>query len=427
MLDRLFRTTPRNAGRIRIRRGLDIAVPGTPRQTVGAQIVTDTCGLMADDYPGVRPALAVSVGDRVAAGDPLFTDRRRPQIAFSAPVAGTVAQVISHGTARAAQCMVIERDGDQTREFTLPGEAAGRDGVQAALLESGLWPAFRTRPFGRIPNPGAVPDALFVTAMSTDPLAADAAVVIAGYESDFAAGLKVLQRLTDGPVHVCQAPGPKLAENAVEFAGPHPAGLPGTHIHFLHPVGAGGVVWHLDYQDVISVGRLFQTGTPWMDRVIALAGPGVPNPELCRVALGSSLAGITAGRIDDGDMRVISGPVLSGRAAPFLSRHHLQVSVLPEGWEAPETRPFARPASTALAGARGPLIPIADFDRVMPLRLLPVPLLRALSVGDWETAARLGCLELAEEDLALLSYVCPGRGEYGPLLRAVLDAIAGQN
>jgi Na+-transporting NADH:ubiquinone oxidoreductase subunit A len=427
MLDRLLRINPRKRERIRIRRGLDIAIPGAPRQTVGEQISTDTCGLMVDDYPDVHPAMAVAVGDRVAAGETLFTDRRRPEIAFTAPIAGTVTQIISRSAARAEQCVTVQHDGVETREFTLPGSAAGRDAVAATLLESGLWPAFRTRPFGRIPDPGDTPEAIFVTAMSSEPLAADAAVVIAGYGDDFAAGLELIARLTDGLVHVCQAPGPKLAENAVEFAGPHPAGLPGTHIHFLHPVGAGEVVWHLDYQDVISMGRLFQTGTPWMDRVISLAGPGVRNPQLCRVALGASLAEIAAGRIEDGDMRVISGSVLSGRTAPFFSRHHLQVSVLPEAWDAPGAGPFARPASTALEGAPGPLIPIAALDRAMPLDLLPVPLLRALSVGDRESAAQLGCLELVEEDLALLSYLCPGRGEYGPMLRAMLDEIVGES
>ena len=413
--------------RFRIRRGLDVAISGAPRQEVDGDPPIATIALMARDYPDLHPAMKVAVGDRVLAGDVLFVDRRRPRIAFTAPAAGMVLSVIGRALRGPEQILEIRLDGDGTKTFDAPGVEPTGDAARALLLESGMWPAFRARPFGHIPDPDASPDAILVAAMESDPLAVDAALVIADHRDDFAAGLKVLARLTEGPVHVCQAPGPPLAPDAVTFDGPHPAGLPGTHIHALCPVGGGRSVWHLNYQDVMAMGRLFVRGEIQTERVVALAGPGVRDPRLCRVPLGASLAELTSGELRDADMRMISGSVLSGGKAPYLGRYHLQVSVIPEGWDAPKRSFPPRAASTALNGQPGPLVPLASFERVLPLDIPPVPLLRALSVGDRDAALRLGCLELVEEDMALLSYVCPGRGDYGVLLRAVLDDIEAES
>jgi Na+-transporting NADH:ubiquinone oxidoreductase subunit A len=413
----------RDKTHFRIRRGLDVAISGAPRQEVQGDTRITTVALMARDYPGVRPAMKVAVGDRVAAGEVLFVDRRRPRIAFTAPAAGIVETVIGRAPGGPEQFLEIRLEGDGARTFDAPGVEPTGDSARALLLESGMWPAFRARPFGHIPDPDARPDAILVTAMESDPLAVDAALVIADHRDEFAAGLKVLGQLTDGPVHVCQAPGPPLAPGAVTFAGRHPAGLPGTHIHELCPVGDGRSVWHLNYQDAMAIGRLFEAGETRTERIVALAGPGVRDPRLCRVPLGASLAELTSGELFDADMRVISGSVLSGRKAPYLGRHHLQVSVIAEGWDAPKPSFPPRVASTALNGRPGPLVPLASFERVMALDIPPVPLLRALLVGDRDAAHRLGCLELVEEDLALASYVCPGRRDYGTLLRAVLDDI----
>ncbi|MDX1484209.1 MAG: NADH:ubiquinone reductase (Na(+)-transporting) subunit A [Alphaproteobacteria bacterium] len=428
MLDFLTTGARRTRVGFRIRRGLDLSLPGAPRPMIDDGIGIDTVALMVADYPGLRPAMKVAQGDRVAAGDALFADRRRPDLVFTAPVAGTVVRVANRSEPLEAQTVEIVRDGEDARRFETATAAMDRDSVTAVLLESGLWPAFRARPFDRIPDPGETPEAIFVTAMASDPLAGDPAAIIAAHAARFEKGVEVLGCLGDGPVHVCQGPGPALAKGSVVFDGPHPAGLPGTHIHFLHPVDAGGTVWHLDCQDVIAIGRLFAEGEPWRERVVALAGPGVRDPRLCSLPLGANLDELTAGQLKAGDQRVISGSVLSGRRARYLGRYHRQVSVLPEGWDVPAGvfGPIAGPVSTAQKGAPGPLLALDAFERVMPLGLLPVPLLRALSVGDRDAAVRLGCLELVEEDLALMSYVCPGRGEYGPLLRRMLRRIEDQ-
>jgi Na+-transporting NADH:ubiquinone oxidoreductase subunit A len=300
----------------------------------------------------------------------------------------------------------------------------------------------------------AEPASIFVTAIDTNPLAADPAVIIAEYKEDFTRGITVLSRLTGSVVYVCagekgQIPGEGLPKTHLErFAGPHPAGLPGTHIHFLDPVDAHKTVWYIGYQDVIAIGKLFSTGKLWVERVISLGGPVVKKPRLLRTRLGAGLEELTAGELAEGENRVVSGSLFGGRTAAgplaFLGRYHTQVSCLREGRER-EMFSFLRPGfnkhsvlrvvasayipgkrfafSTTTNGSPRPIVPMGNYEAVMPLDILPTQLLRYLVAGDTEMAQKLGCLELDEEDLALCSYVCAGKYEYGPILRDVLTRI----
>ncbi len=298
----------------------------------------------------------------------------------------------------------------------------------------------------------AVPSSIFVTAIDTHPLAADPALIIGERPAEFEAGLKVLGVL--GKVFVCKAegaslPGESLARMRTEaFAGPHPAGLAGTHIHFLDPVSASKSVWNVGYQDVIAIGALFTTGRLSVERVVSLAGPVVENPRLVRTRLGASLDELTAGELNPGANRVVSGSVLGGRTAhgafAFLGRYHVQVSCLREGKER-EMLHYLRlgrtkhsvlnifisklnagrkyPLSTTTNGSPRAMVPVGNYEEVMPLDILPTQLLRSLIIGDTEMAQKLGCLELDEEDLALCTYVCAGKYEYGPILRDNLTRI----
>jgi Na+-transporting NADH:ubiquinone oxidoreductase subunit A len=322
-------------------------------------------------------------------------------------------------------------------------------------LSSGAWTAIRTRPFGKIPTADSSPHSIFVTAMDTNPLAADPSVVIAERAQDFCDGIAVLSRLTDGKVFVCQSPGaqaelPNLESvTAVFFDGPHPAGLPGTHIHFLDPVSDNKSVWHLGYQDVIAIGSLFTTGRLATERVIALGGPVVRRPRLLRTRLGASTQDLLNGELEATECRVISGSILGGRRAAgrarYLGPHDLQISVLREdrsrrflNWLSPGFGRFSSiraftsalrpgghefPLTTSQNGSPRAMVPIGNFEKVMPLDILPAPLLKSLIVHDTETARALGCLELAEEDLALCSFVCCSKYEYGTYLRETLDLI----
>lgn len=441
----------------RIRKGLDLPISGVPEQHVTTGASIHHVAIVGDDYVGMRPAMLVQEGDRVIKGQALFEDKKNPGVMFTAPASGTVV-AIHRGERRVLQSVVIQIEGDEKREFARFDAAdlatLSHDAVQTQLLESGLWTALRTRPYSKTPVPGTVPAAIFVTAIDTNPLSADPQPLILAERKAFDAGLTVLTRLTPGKVHVCQASGGKLGGHPQgqvafnEFAGPHPAGLVGTHIHFLEPVSLTKQVWHLNYQDVIAIGKLFTTGELCSERIIAIGGPQATQPRLVRTLLGADLTALLAGETKEGENRIISGSVLSGRHATgpmaWLGRFHLQVSVVLEGrekelfgWVLPGAEKYSLTRttlghflrrklfnfSTSTNGGERAMVPIGNYERVMPLDILPTVLLRDLLAGDTDGAQALGCLELDEEDLALCTYVCPGKYEYGPVLREVLTRI----
>lgn len=432
-------------------------ISGIPVQQISPCATPRHVAILGDDYVGMRPTMLVQEGDSVIKGQALFEDKKNPGVLFTAPASGTIA-AIHRGERRVLQSVVIRVEGDRQREFTRHDVAElptlSRQAVQAQLLESGLWTALRTRPFSKTPVPGTVPAAIFVTAMDTNPLSADPQPIILAQRQAFDAGLTILTRLTEGKVHVCQAGGGKLGGHPQgkvtfnAFAGPHPAGLPGTHIHFLEAVSLTKQVWHLNYQDVIAIGKLFLTGELCTERVIALGGPQMRNPRLVRTCLGADINDLLVDETLEGENRHISGSVLSGRhatgAQAWLGRFHLQVSVVREGrekelfgWVMPGREKFSVTRttlghflrnklfnfSTDTNGGERAMVPIGNYERVMPLDILPTLLLRDLLAGDTDGAQALGCLELDEEDLALCTYVCPGKYEYGPVLREVLTRI----
>lgn len=441
---------------ITIKKGLDLPIAGKPEQVIRDGNTVTEVALLGEEYVGMRPSMKVREGDVVKKGQVLFEDKKNPGVVFTAPASGTIT-AIHRGEKRVLQSVVIRIEGDESISFTKYAanelSSLTSEQVRKNLQESGLWTAFRTRPFSKVPAVDGVPSSIFVNAMDTNPLAADPAVIISEYEKDFVNGLTVLSRLHEGNIHLCKAPENKIpashASNVVinEFSGPHPAGLSGTHIHFIDPVGIGKTVWYVNYQDVIAIGRLFTTGELSVERVVAIGGPQVKNPRLVRTRLGANLSQLTANELKDGENRVISGSVLSGMKAvgpvDYLGRYALQVSVLEEGrekeflgWITLGSNKFSISRTTlghfakklfnmttAVNGGERAMVPIGAYERVVPLDIIPTLLLRDLSAGDTDSAQALGCLELDEEDLALCTFVCPGKNEYGSLLRAALDKI----
>ena len=442
---------------IKIKRGLDIPIQGAPEQTIEDAPAARAVALVGFDYIGMKPTMAVAEGDRVKLGQLLFTDKKNEGVRYTAPASGTVA-AINRGARRVLQSVVVELGGDEAEDFGAHSAADARALTAAAvrqqLVDSGLWTALRTRPFSKVPAIDSEPAAIFITAIDTQPLAADPAPIIAAQPEAFALGQDLLATLTGGKVYVCAAAGAAVATGTAgnielaEFAGPHPAGLPGTHIHFLEGVNVNKVVWTVGYQDVIGIGRLFLDGRLYTERVVSLAGPQVEKPRLLRTRLGADLQALCAGQLLDGDNRMISGSVLGGRnvQAPtaYLGRYHNQVSVLLEGrqrefmgWLSPGVnkhsnlgiyvssffgrKPLAMNTNTN--GSERAMVPVGSYETVVPLDVLPTQLLRSRIVGDTDMAQALGCLELEEEDLALCSYVCPGKYEYGPILRDNLTRI----
>jgi Na+-transporting NADH:ubiquinone oxidoreductase subunit A len=442
---------------IKIRRGLDLPISGSPEQTIIDGPKSHSVAVIGADYHGMKPTMSVQVGDKVKLGQLLFSDKKTEGVKFTAPAAGTVT-AINRGARRVFQSIVINVEGDEAVSFEQYSadkfSGLSRDQVASNLIESGLWTALRTRPYSKVPAVDSTPAAIFVTAMDTNPLAANPELIIGEASDDFSNGLTLLSKLTEGNVYLCKAPGaniPAGTDSRIvvrEFGGVHPAGNVGTHIHNVEPVSASKTVWSLGYQDVIAMGQLFATGKLPTARVVALAGPQVDQPLLVRTRLGANLTELTAGKLKSGANRVVSGSVFGGRIAveafAFLGRYHNQISVLLEG----DDRPFLhylRPGfnyfstlglyvskllgkkefdfTTTTMGSERAMVPIGNYERIMPLDILPTQLLRALIVGDTDIAQKLGALELDEDDLALCSFVCPGKYEYGPILRDNLTRI----
>ncbi|MDP2008153.1 MAG: Na(+)-translocating NADH-quinone reductase subunit A [Rubrivivax sp.] len=445
-----------------VKRGLDLPLAGEPVQAIEPARDSVQVALLGVDYPGLKPTFHVQPGDRVQRGQLLFNDKQVPGVRFTAPAAGTVS-ALHRGEYRAFQSLVLDLEGDDGPHAQVPfasftgaaPSALDAEQVRALLVESGLWTALRSRPYSKVPRLDATPLALFITAIDTRPHAPDVNTVLAERHDDFRTGVAVLSQLCQGPTHVCVAPGfavtlPALPRVAVEvFEGPHPAGNAGTHIHFLCPVDHERCVWHIGYQDVAAIGQLFTTGQLDVERVVSLAGPSVLRPRLLRTRLGASVDVLTQGEIAPGAQRIVSGSVLDGRSAAgpvhgWLGRYHQQITALAEavereffGWMMPGTDKFSIWGVVAGAWMRHPklalntttnggeraMVPIGSFERVMPLDLMPTFLLRALLMAQDERAEKLGVLELDEEDLALCTFVCPGKAEYGPLLRQALTRI----
>jgi Na+-transporting NADH:ubiquinone oxidoreductase subunit A len=439
-----------------IKEGLDLPITGGPEQKIGAGNKVKSVAVLGTEYEGLRPKMMVSEGDTVKLGQVLFTDKKNPGVNFTAPGAGVV-KAINRGARRALQSVVIELKGNDQETFSKYKvsdlKTLGADKIKENLIASGLWTSFLTRPYGKIPAVDAKPNSIFITAIDTRPLAADPVVVIKQRSEDFAHGLTIISQLTDGKTYLCKATGADIADHedcvTAEFSGPHPAGLPSTHIHFIDPVNIDKSVWHIDYQAVIAIGALFRTGQIDVERVISLAGPTVKKPRLIKTRVGASTDDLVAGELDDSvENRVVSGSVLYGHKAAddlaYLGCYSLQISALKEGrerelfgWIVPgkdkysvlnvylTSRDRSRlfPFTTDKNGSNRAIVPVGVYEMLMPLDILATPLLKAIVVADTDQAQQLGCLELVEEDLSLMTFADPGKHDFGPVLRVNLTKI----
>lgn len=450
-----------------IKKGLDIPIVGAPTQEITAKQVRQAA-VVAVDFVGLKPRMLVQVNDVVKRGQPLFEDKRNPGVLHTAPGAGTVVAV-NRGERRALQSVVIELN--EREAAGQPGNeeyvsfasyvkqdaaAYSRDEARALLGESGMWTAFRTRPYSKTPSLDSVPHSIFITACDSNPLAPSMDVMVKGRQAALDAGVQLVAALTDGPVFFCKKAGDKLLPESKPgnvrvktFSGPHPSGTVGLHIQFLDPVSRNKTVWHIGLQDLLSVGELAHTGKLDVTRLVSLAGPSVSKPRLILTRLGASMAELVEGELTADENRLLSGSVMHGRTVSqgplgYLGRFHNQITALKEGrerefmgWLAPGgnkfslTRLFLSKLSpdkkfaftTDTNGSARAILPFGLYEQVMPLDILPTFLLRSLAVNDLEQAEKLGCLELDEEDLALCNFVDPGKTDFGLLLRRNLELI----
>lgn len=443
---------------IKIKKGLDLPLEGKPEQTISTGATVKTVAILGEDYVGMKPTMHVQVGDQVKKGQLIFEDKKTPGVKYTAPAAGTISAV-NRGAKRKLLSVVVEiADQEEAVSFNKYSadqiSSLDRQAIVEQMVESGMWTGLRTRPFSKVPAIDSTTKSIVVSTTDTNPLAGDPEVAIKERNADFNLGLDILAQLAEDKVFVATKADSSIEKssnakvNYESFCGPHPAGLVGTHIHHLCPASAENVVWYMGYQDVIALGRLFIDGELFVERIIALGGTEVKNPRLVRTRLGANVDELLHNEILDNDNRQISGSVLNGvnavDARAFVGRYHNQVTVIPEGrekeffgWAMPGSDKFSVTRaflghifpkktfklSTSTGGSHRAIMPIGNYERVLPLDILPTQLIRALVCGDTDTAQQLGCLELDEEDLALCTFVCPGKYEFGSILRENLTKI----
>jgi Na+-transporting NADH:ubiquinone oxidoreductase subunit A len=458
---------------IKIKKGLDIPVDAKVpdnqyENIIDSKKIIKKVAVIGPDYVGMKPTLCFKKGDNVQKGMPLFNCKKTDKVVYTSPGSGKIVEV-NRGARRVFQSIVIELDSNEDeviyKNFSKNTNNYTPESIRDLLIESGLWTSIRQRPFSRVPVIDCQPKTVFITAMDTNPLMYDPEIIITKYIDDFKFGAGILAKLTRGRVFICTKEDTRLdvsyeddhtASNSIlikKFAGIHPAGNPGTHIHFLSPNNIKTTTWYIGFQDVIAIGKLFIHGKLWTDRYISLAGYSITHPEIFKTRLGASmddfLSGQSSGKsIDKQKNRIISGSLLNGFEAkgPFayLGRYFNQVSVISDqvhqdflGWISPGVKKFSiMPTfisrmlnkskfnfNTVVNGSKRAMVPIGAYEKVMPLDTLPTQLLRALLVKDTEMAMDLGVLDLDEEDLALCTFVDPGKIDYGPVLRAVLKQI----
>ena len=445
---------------IRIKKGLDIPIYGTPAEDIVDSKKSRSVAVLGNDYVGMKPTMLVEEGDSVSLGQPLFEDKKNPGVLITSPAGGKI-EAINRGDRRALQSIVIEVEAEEKAEefksFTTEElVSATSESVRYQLVTSGMWAAFRTRPYSKIPSVDSSPSNVFISVLDTEPLSPDPEKIVNFRLEDFNFGISVLKRLIDCPIHISVSENSSLEiieDEQVKkhrFSGPHPAGLVGTHMHYISPASLTNVNWTIGYQDLMAIGSLFKTGYVSTERVIALSGPQVNEPRYIKTRLGACTDELTAGELTQRENRIISGSVISGREAigsyAYLGRYHNQISVIAEpnskdrefmNWLTPGPRKFSKiplflsslfpkkifKFKALMNGSDRPIVPIGVYEEVLPLNMLPAMLLRNVVLMDTEKIQDLGGLELDEEDLSLCSYVCPGKYDFGSLLRAGLNKI----
>ena len=445
---------------IRIKKGLNIPINGSPTEEIVDSTRSRSVAILGNDYVGMKPTMLVEEGDRVKLGQALFEDKKNPGVIFTSPAGGKV-ESINRGDRRVLQSVVIEvEQEEETEEFNRYSEdeldKTTSAEIRSQLIKSGSWTAFRTRPYSKIPGVEEIPNNIFISLLDTQPLSPNPEIIINLNTDNFNFGLKVLKRLVDCPIHISTGPNSNLDlpedDQVIKhiFSGPHPAGLVGTQMHYISPASLSNINWTIGYQDVIAIGAQFRTGKVFVERVVSLAGPQVNEPKYLKTRLGACTDEVTAGQLTQRENRVISGSVISGREAlgpyAYLGRYHNQISVVAEpnskdrefmNWLTPGPRKFSKiplflsslfpkklyKFKALMNGSDRPIVPIGVYEEVLPLNLLPAMLLRNIVLMDTEKIQALGGLELDEEDLSLCSFVCPGKYDFGSLLRAGLTKI----
>ena len=431
---------------IKTKKGLDLPISGSPSTDIDSSTAINSIAMLGADYVGLKPTMMVDEGDSVQSGQKLFENKKNPGTYITAPLSGVI-KSINRGDKRRFLSLIIETDDSlDLLNFDLNDYSSPID----FLVDSGALAYFRTRPYNRMPIPSELPSAIFINACDTNPLSIDPHELIKFDQDLFNQGLKFIQSINGDIKTFCSYQNNDFDKSVEgvsynQFKGPHPAGLVGTHIHFLYPVGQNRSVWTISWQEVISLGYLLHNNNLRSDKNVTIGGPNTYDPKILKVKYGSNLSELTAGKIFD-NSRVISGSVLNGHSGEnvmnYLGSFDNQVSVLPDesndilfNWAMPGStlhsnlpafisswiKPIKFTFNVSMNGGNRAIVPVSSYQEIMPLNILMIQLLKSLVTLDIELGEKLGVLELAPEDLALASYVCPSKYDYQSILDSNLE------
>ena len=433
---------------IKISKGLDLPISGSPSGIFSDEPKVSSVAILSNDFVGMKPTMLVKEGESVKAGQKIFEDKKNLGVFYTSP-AGGIIKNINRGERRKFISIEIDIENKEEYEYFEIGNTQHQ--IKDCLVNSGLWNAFRTRPFNRTPSIDDSPDAIFINCCDSNPLSIDPYEIISLNKSEFDEGLNVLSRLFECDINLAYQHDnfDKSNQNIkyFQFKGPHPSGLSGTHISQIFPVSLNRIAWTIGYQDIISIGYLKLNKQVRTSKFIVLAGPSVYEPSIVKVRIGGNIDEITAGKVRP-NSRIVSGSILHGHESNgvmnYIGFYDSQISAIPEevnnifmNWLMPGKSlhsklnvflsSFIKPKefifNTSIGGGNRAIVPVSSYEEVVPMDILVTQLLKALVVSDIEMAVDLGMLELVPEDLALCSYVCPSKYDYSSILMDNLNKL----
>ena len=444
---------------IKIKRGMDIKLEGAPSLDLHQANSPATFAVKPTDFKGLVPKMHVKQGDKVKAGDCLFADKKNDKICFTAPVSGEIAEVV-RGDRRAILAVKILADSETAyKSFNTSGFVdKSREEVVELLLASGLWPFIVQRPYGLLADPSIAPKAIHVSGFDSAPLAADLSISLKGQEANLKTGFEILKKLTEGKVHLnVHATKDSSIYNSLEgvektiFSGPHPSGLVGVQINKIDPINKGDVVWTIKPQHVAFIGKFFETGNLDLEQTIVVAGSEIRKPAYYATRLGASVSELLMDNVSNDNVRVISGNVLTGTKIAqdgYLGYYDNQISVIPEGdhfemlgWLLPS---YPRPTlsstfplfkffkktfkvNTNPHGEHRAYVVTGQYEKVMPMNIMPQQLIKSVMAKDLELMENLGIYEVIEEDMALCEFVCTSKIDVQRVLSEGLELMAEES
>ena len=444
---------------IKIKRGMDIKLEGAPSLDVHQANSPATFAVKPTDFKGLVPKMHVKQGDKVKAGDCLFADKKNDKICFTAPVSGEIAEVV-RGDRRAILAVKILADSEIVyKSFNTSGFLnKSRDEVVELLLASGLWPFIIQRPYGVLADPSIAPKSIHVSGFDSAPLAADLSISLKGQEDNLKTGFEILKKLTEGKVHLnVHATKDSSIYNSLEglektiFSGPHPSGLVGVQINKIDPINKGDIVWTIKPQHVAFIGKFFETGNLDLEQTIVVAGSEIRKPAYYATRLGASVSELLKNNVASDNVRVISGNVLTGTKIAqdgYLGYYDNQISVIPEGdhfemlgWLLPS---YPRPTlsstfplfkffkktfkvNTNPHGEHRAYVVTGQYEKVMPMNIMPQQLIKSVMAKDLELMENLGIYEVIEEDMALCEFVCTSKIDVQRVLSEGLELMAEES